>query len=227
MKKDSVASHYKGSEGVNYSKGVRQDTLNHFGFQLQKKPFIPYLKKHMHVLDFGCGNGSLAKALEPDVETIEGIEVNEYSRNLAINIQKLHVYDSLDSLPDIKKYNVIISNHVLEHIPDVINTLKVLRSHLVPDGLFITILPIDDFRSKRNKKWRPDDPDHHLHTWTPLLFGNTLSEAGFTPLELKIVTNAWTPRLFFLGDNFIQKIAGYLLSIYFKRRQLFAVASLN
>ena len=26
-----------------------------------------------------------------------------------------------------------------------------------------------------------DDPNFHLHTWTPVLFGNTLAEAGFLP----------------------------------------------
>ncbi len=224
MNKDSVASHYIGDMGKDYSSGVRQDVLNHFGFQLQKKPFLQYLNNKMNVLDFGCGNGSLAKAIEPYVATIEGVEVNECSRDLAINIQKLRVYQGLNTLSTEKKYDAIISNHVLEHIPNVIDTLKIIQTHLSPGGKFITMLPLDDFRSKINQKWRADDPDHHLHTWTPLLFGNTLFEAGFEPLELKVVTTAWTPRFFFLGDSIAQKVAGYLLSIYFKRRQLFAVA---
>jgi len=225
MGKDSIASHYRGDKGEEYSIGIKQDVLNHFGFQLQKKPFMPYLNMDMNVLDFGCGNGSLAKAIEPYVASIEGVEVNEFTRNMAIKEQNLKVHESLESLPDINKYNAIISNHVLEHIPNVISTLRILHKHLKPGGLFITILPIDDFRSKTNRNWRPGDPDHHLHTWTPLLFGNALSEAGYTPVKLKVMTSAWTPRLFFLGDGLAQNIAGYLLSAYLKRRQLFAVAT--
>lgn len=221
---DSVASHYKGDAGVKYSTGREQNVLNHLGYELQKTFFIPYLKIKMHVLDFGCGNGSLAKALEPYVASIEGVEINKYPRKLAINENHIKVYGSLDLLLKSKKYDAIISNHVLEHIPNVIDTLKIIYTHISPGGIFITMLPIDDFRSKVNRGWRADDENHHLHTWTPLLFGNTLSEAGFIPKELKIVTHAWTPKLFFLGDTWIQSAACRFLSVYLKRRQLLAVA---
>ena len=66
-----------------------------------------------------------------------------------------------------------------------------------------------------------------MQTWTPLLFGNVLQEAGLKPLELRVVTHAWTPKLFFLGDTMIQSAACYLLSVYLKRRQLLAVAINN
>lgn len=72
MGKDSIASHYRDEAGEKYSIGVGQDNLNHLGHQLQKKFFIPYLHKDMHVLDFGCVNGSIAKAIEPYVKSIEG-----------------------------------------------------------------------------------------------------------------------------------------------------------
>ena len=70
MGKDNIASHYRDKAGEEYSKGRQQDQLNHLGYQLQKEFFIPYLSKDMHVLDFGCGNGSLSKAIEPYVSSI-------------------------------------------------------------------------------------------------------------------------------------------------------------
>ena len=221
---DSVASHYKGEAGVKYSKGRGQNVLNHIGYELQKKFFTPYLKKNMNVLDFGCGNGSLAKALEPYVASIEGLEINKSPRKLAINENHIKVYSSLACLQKTKKYDAVISNHVLEHIPNVIDTLKLIYTHISPLGIFVTMLPIDDFRSKVNRTWNADDENHHLHTWTPLLFGNTLSEVGFVPKKLKIVTHAWSPKLFFLGDTWIQSVACRLLSVLLRRRQLLAVA---
>src|SRR3990172_1001281 len=222
---DSISPHYQGGRGEIYAtkRKYRQDVLNHLGYQLQKRFFAPFLKKNMNVLDFGCGNGSLAKALEPHVNSIEGLEVNSRPRDLAIS-QNLVVYDQISNLPDGKLYDAIISNHVLEHIPNVIATLKILRGHMQPDGIFIILLPIEDFRTARNKRWRSNDPDHHLHTWTPLLFGNTLQEAGLEPIKLSVITHTWTPKLFFLGDTWFQQLACYILSMLLKRRQLLAVA---
>ena len=227
MNQDNIASHYRGNSGEKYSTGRRQHILNHLGYQLQKKFFTSYLETNMEVLDFGCGSGSLAKAIAPSVKSIEGLEVNEFPRKMAIEQQHLVVHADLAAIPNDRKYNAIISNHVLEHIPNVVQTLKTLRSHLHNEGKFITMLPIEDFRTRRNRHWDPNDKDHHLQAWTPLLFGNVLQEAGFMPLELRVVTHAWTPKLFFLGDTMIQSAACYLLSVYLKRRQLLAVAINN
>lgn len=220
MKENNIASHYIGEKGKDY---LYNETLNHLGYQLQKKFYIPYLNKKMNVLDFGCGTGSLIVALQPYVGSIEGLEINENPRSIATIQQNLIVHESLETLPDSKKYDVIISNHVLEHIPNVVDTLKKLHNHLVPGGIFITVLPIDDFRSSENSHWNSNDKDHHLHTWTPLLFGNTLDEAGFLPKQLKVITSAWSPKFFFLGDTWMQSIINYLLSVFLKKRQLLAV----
>jgi 2-polyprenyl-3-methyl-5-hydroxy-6-metoxy-1,4-benzoquinol methylase len=222
--KDSIATHYQGADGKRYALGRRHDILNDLGSDLQCRYFTEFLKKDMNVLDFGCVNGSLANSIAPSVSSIEGLEVNPYTRDLAILRNNLTVFESLDALPPDRIYDAVVSNHVLEHIPNVVETLKGIRDRIVPGGLFITVLPIDDFREKINRKWSSDDPNKHLHTWTPLLFGNTLAEAGFSPQELKIVTSAWTPRLFFLGNGRLQSVAGYFLALMRKRRQLVAVA---
>ena len=224
MSKDSIASHYKGEEGDKYATGRDQNILNHLGYELQRKFYTPYLKKTMNVLDFGCGNGSMIKSIEPFVNSIEGVEINQLPRELAINEQKLTVFAGLDDIPEGKQYDVIVSNHVLEHIPNVIETLSILRSRLVPGGLFITMLPIEDFRTKANREWSTDDINHHLHSWAPLQFGNTLVEAGFQPKILKVITHAWSHKLFFLGEGWLQSLACNLLSRYLKRRQLLCVA---
>lgn len=219
-----VASHYVGEKGREYAYGHQQQILTHMGYRLQSKFFLPFLRTDMQVLDFGCGNGSLAKALQPHVKGIEGLEVNQYARELAI-MQGINVYDSITSIPNGKEYDAIISNHVLEHIPDVVTTLRLLRHYLCAGGICVVVVPIEDFRTRRNRHWNPRDKDHHLHTWTPLLFGNTLSEAGFTPRTLDVIASAWTPRLFFLGDTWLQSCASYLVSCCLRRRQLRAVAS--
>lgn len=223
MNNGLISNHYQGERGRKYVEG-RQDILNHLGYRLQSSFYLPHLKSEDEVLDFGCANGSLAMALKPKIRRIVGLEVNEHSRRLAEG-QGLEVYSSLDDLPKGQLFDKIISNHVLEHIPNVFGVLSILREHLKINGQLIVIVPIEDFREKRNLIWRENEYNRHLYTWTPLLFGNLLSEAGFTPLRLEVITQAWSPKLFFLGDGVIQRIAGFVLSVLKKRRQLLAVAT--
>lgn len=218
-----ISKHYQGARGAYYVAG-RQDVLNHRGYRLQSFFYMPYLTIEDEVLDFGCANGSLAMVLKPKVRRIVGLEVNEHSRQLAEG-QGLEVFPSLDDLPQGKSFDKIISNHVLEHIPNVFGTLCILREHLAVGGQLIVMVPIEDFREKRNRVWREDDYDRHLYTWTPLLFGNLLSEAGFIPLSLDVITSAWSPKLFFLGEGSVQHMAGFIFSFLKKRRQLLAVAT--
>ncbi len=219
-----VSDHYRGERGRQYVTG-RQDEprLDHLGHRLQAHLFEPFLSAGDDLLDFGCANGSLARALAPRVRSVTGLEVNEHSRALATE-HGLEVFASLASMPEQRQFDKIVSNHVLEHIPNVVGTLQVLRRHLRPDGRLVVVVPIEDHRTARNRQWRADDYDRHLYTWTPLLFGNLLDEAGFRPLRIEIVNLAWSPRLFFLGDGVAQRTANGLLATLLRRRQLRAVA---
>ena len=221
----SNEKYYSGESGKVYARHIGQDTVFHIGHVLQSKAYLPYLTENMDVLDFGCGNGALAKVISKSVRTIEGLEVNDYPRSLAEKENKLKVYSSIQDLSTSgKKFDAIISNHVLEHVPNPIETLKQLREFLRPDGVFVTMLPIDDYRSAENKHWQPGNLDRHLHTWTPLLIGNTFEDSGYFPTTIKIIKSAWSERFFFLGVGFIQTVVCRLLSSYLKRKQLFVVA---
>ena len=226
MNSNIISKHYIGEKGIEYAKGI-QDVGNHLGYKIQSRFFIPYLKKKWNILDFGCANGFISDNLLPFVSSIEGVEVNNYTREIAKQQIKGNIYNSVDEIPEEKKYDAIISNHVLEHIPDIYQTLVKLKKHLKKDGLLIIITPIESLQNKNNRKWKPNNIDNHLFTWTPLLFGNLLVEAGFKPLKFKIITSSWSPKLFFLGDNFLQKTANYLYAIFKRNKQLFTIAENN
>ena len=225
---ESNDKYYSGESGEAYAKHIGQDTLFHKGHVLQSKFYLPYLSENMDVLDFGCGNGALAKILSQSVRSIEGLEVNDYPRSLAKTRNNLKTYSSIQDLSvSGKKFDAIISNHVLEHVPNPIETLKQLREFLKPNGILVMMLPIDDFRSAENKQWQPGNLDRHLHTWTPLLIGNTFEDSGYFPTTIKIISSAWSERFLFLGVGFIQTVVCRLLSSYLKSKQLLVVAQLS
>lgn len=221
-----IAKDYTGDKGKAYAIERGQDNLNHLGDKIQASLFLKHLKPDDDVLDFGCGNGSIAKQIVPHTKSICGLEVNLYPRALAVG-QGLTVYGTIAEIPDEVQFDVIISNHVFEHVVNVVETLQELRKRVRPGGRMILILPLDDWRQKSNANWHASDPNHHLHTWTPLLIGNTLAEAGFQPQAIRVLTFAWSYKLFFLGDGVVQHLACRLLSIFKKKRQILAIAINN
>jgi 2-polyprenyl-3-methyl-5-hydroxy-6-metoxy-1,4-benzoquinol methylase len=218
-----TSQHYAGPRGEQYAAHRQSDPLNP-GYAIDFAYFRPYLKGTDVVLDFGCGNGGILRLIEQMVEHAEGLEVNPASASIA-RLQNLTVFSSLDALAHEPRYNVIVSNHVLEHVRDACSTLEELRAHLKPGGRLVVKLPIDDARAPYQREWSRDDPDHHLQTWTPRLFANALFESGFEVNECRVIASAWHPRLFPLTKIGLGRFAFWMFALVKRRRQLFAVAT--
>lgn len=216
---ESSSSFYLGEQGQNYFAYQNKDADAAARIELFK--FRPYISAQDSVLDFGCGGGWILRALQP--VRAAGVEINPAARAVCEAHGTL-VYPTLDAVPE-ATFTRIISHHCLEHVPFPIETLKALHQRLETDGRLILVLPVDDWR--RQHDFTGTDKDHHLHTWTPRLIANTLSEAGFTCLEARILTHAfprfWRP-LSRLLPGFLFDLACRFWAIGSKRRQLLAVA---
>lgn len=217
-----ISPHYLGERGAAYLT-ARLGDPHHQGYALNAEHFLPYLSSADRLLDFGCGNGGMLRVLQQHVGAATGVEVNPAARNLAAE-SGLEVFGSLDELPEEQAFDVVVSNHVLEHVRDVPSTLERLRTKLVSGGRLLLKLPLDDWRASEQQRWQTPDVDHHLQTWTPLLLANVLREAGFVVRDCRVLTSAWHPRLFPLVKLGLAKPAFWILARWLKRRQLFAVA---
>ena len=218
---------YSGESGVNYAKNVGQEWIEHPGYQFQATRFTPHLAKEDSVLDFGCGNGSVARQILKQVRTLKGLEVNPYTREMAKKQIGTEVYASIEEIPKSEVFDVIYTNHVLEHIENPIETLRQLSVHLRPGGRMIIVVPAEDFRSGSQKDWWEEDSDHHLHTWTQRLMANTLRHAGLSPTNVKIESIAWVPQLFFLGNTGLFRFFCRLKGIVLRRHEIIALATLG
>ncbi len=220
---EQVSSHYLGAAGERYvAERLRDPT--HMGYALNLKWFQPHLRSSDRVLDFGCGSGGILRLVKESVATADGLEVNPAARAIAEQCG-CRVWPSLEDLPADALYDAIISNHVLEHVPNVCGTLIALRKHLRPAGLFIAKLPIDDVHAPRQRTWSADDVDHHLQTWTPRLFANVLLESGYEVRECRVLTWAWHPWLCPLTRVGLGPLAFWAFAVIKRRRQLFAVGA--
>ena len=138
------------------------------------------------VLDFGCAGGSLIASI--DCGKRLGVEINPVARRAASE-RGIVTYPALEDVPD-NSVDVVITSHTLEHIPHPYVALRQIRDKLKPDGKLVLLLPIDDWR--RGRKYHGGDVNNHLYTWTPLLLGNLLTEAGYRvhPSDIRRVRHA-------------------------------------
>ena len=94
------------------------------------------------VLDIGTGVGHLLAAFSEELPgfDIVGYDLNNDKEDLIrANGATDCYFGSLENIP--KKFDIITLNHVLEHLPDPVTTLKQASVLLKPDGYLAVIVP--------------------------------------------------------------------------------------
>jgi len=144
-----------------------------------------YLDEDVHgeLLDIGCAEGTLLKTIKEDFPclSINGLEPNPNFAAFARehtgtgNIFSGTFEDFLNGAGS-EKYDVITITHVLEHMPDPVKTLSMLRALLKKDGLLYVEVPnILDVRSKSIAQIHIA----HLIYFDPVTLQLCLDRAGF------------------------------------------------
>ncbi len=223
MKDNAInkVSHYQGEKGQEYFSW--QNAGKEFAAKIFWHKFHQYIKPTDIVIDFGCGGGQLLNVLECQKRI--GVEINPIAREFA-NHSGISCYETLDEIPN-GLADVVISHHALEHVEFPIGILREIRQKLKPDGLLLLCVPIDNWRLQNH--YDPKDQNHHLHTWTSQLLGNTLFEAGFKDFKITYHNRSWikgwTVFLYGRFPLWFFDLACYLHGILTgKGRELFAVA---
>jgi SAM-dependent methyltransferase len=174
-----VSAHYRGAQGSAYHRHY-QPLAAAFG-EVNARKFQRFVGPSDTVVDFGCGPGFTLARLQAG--SAIGVEVNDESRRFAESLG-IETATSADLLPE-KSADVVVSNHCLEHTLNPLEELQQLHRVLRPGGTIVLYVPVDDWRSRRQRRVDPD-VNHHLYTWTPLLLANLLREAGFTDPDCRI-----------------------------------------
>ena len=85
--------------------------------------------------------------------------------------------------------DIIISNHALEHALQPLKELKILYNKLKVGGKIIFIVPCESISCR----YKPNDINHHLYSWSPMCIGNLFTEAGFSVVESIPYLHKWPP----------------------------------
>jgi SAM-dependent methyltransferase len=216
------SGHYTGEAGSRYFDW--QNRNGEVSGRIEARKFKAYVKPTDSVLNFGCGGGHVLRNL--DCARRVGVEINPAARTIAVQ-GGMECHESIAGVQD-NSFDVVISNHALEHVENPIAVLRALRNKLRPAGVLVLCVPIDDWRTQQN--YDRQDISHHLHTWTPQLLGNSLFEAGFTPeqFSIRLLTHAWFPGTASVYGKLPELLFDVLCQMFAfvsKRRQLLAVAT--
>jgi SAM-dependent methyltransferase len=223
-----ISKHYLGEQGRGYFLNKFGSHMD-FGRIFQSRFFLQYCRDDWTMLDFGCANGLFLRNL-PARHKI-GVEVNPTAQKVLQEVnqnsmEKIELHSRLDTVQS-DLVDIVISNHCLEHTIEPFQTLKEILRVLRPGGIFVLIVPFDDYRNRKNKLWKPRDKDNHLYTWSPMNLGNLLQEAGFEVEQINIHTRAWSPKFFWVYHIFgecLFHICCYILGIYKSKREVFGKA---
>jgi len=185
-----------------------------------KIDFIYKLNEKSNILDVGCGNNSpfVTKIIKPKC-FYTGIDIhdyNQYAKHYADEylIVRPETFDvSISSLK--RKYDVVISNHNIEHVNDREATLNAMISRMRIDGLIYLAFPCMDsikFPSRKPTLNYYDDLTHKYEPPNYSLIVNILEKNNFEilystekyqPLVLKILGFVLEPISKLIGKNLL------------------------
>jgi len=183
-----------------------QSSVGMLSGSLNAEKFSEFVKSTDSVLDFGAGGGFLLASLNAARKV--GVEINAEARAYASKLH-LEMVESLEELPN-DAFDVVVSNHALEHTVAPLGIAKLLFDKLKPGGSAIIVVPCERY----DTKFVPNNRDQHLYTWSPMNIANLFSAAGFNVISSRRFAHRWPPKVEIVDRMFGRAICNLLCKIY-------------
>ena len=179
---EDYISHSNSNKGLfnKLYKIVRSITLR------QKVSFLG--KRIGMLLEFGSGTGELLAACQENGWKCIGVEPEEKARKQAYKNHKLELVETIDNL-ELAKNSIdrIMLWHVLEHIPNLQDTIERISRWLKTDGeLLIAVPNYKSWDAKHYKEhWAAYDVPRHLHHFDKNSMSMLLSQHNLEITKIK------------------------------------------
>lgn len=173
-----------------------QKTVGEFGGKANLFKFSDYICVTDNILDFGCGGGYLLDNI-PTVGRKVGIEINPVAR-VEAESKGIECFRDFEKVND-NSFDVIISNHALEHVENPVQVLKEFKRVAKHGALVVVVVP-----QETSKAVNMDDHNMHLYTWTPQNLVNLFKVCGIEVIKYKTICHTWIPHF-----QKVQKLVGW------------------
>lgn len=150
-------------------------------------------KKGGRLLDVGAGVGTLMYVASQKGFKVEGVEVSTWASTFAKEEKGLNVVAGTleDAQLETASFDVVVVNHVLEHVNNPLAMLAEIRRILKKDGLLVIGVPnIGSIMARlRGDRWASLRPKEHIWHFTPTTLKRLTSQAGFDEIYFEAKEN--------------------------------------
>ena len=138
-------------------------TVRYFTLRSKERLIKKWGNTNKTLLDYGCGTGHFLSHCQTKGWTIAGLEPNHIARKIANSNTGQKVFENIKDVPG--KYQVITLWHVLEHVPDLNQTISELTGKLEKSGTLIIAVPNPESWDAKHYKsfWAGYDVPRHLY----------------------------------------------------------------
>lgn len=146
------------------------------------------LKKHLSVrsnlLEIGAGSGSLLRFLRKRGLNVEGCDLAQSICDAIRDNDGIPMYNCpVGAIPQSRSYDVIVMNHVLEHVSAPVQFLKDVLSRLGEGGIVHIAVPNVWCWEAFLSGWVSYEP-YHLIYYNPVTLRSVVEKAGFEVLRI-------------------------------------------
>ncbi|HEX5083196.1 MAG TPA: class I SAM-dependent methyltransferase [Blastocatellia bacterium] len=150
---------------------------------------LPFKPGAARALEVGCGAGRLLKALAQAGWQVEGFEWDEQAAEIARRTtgQPVMVGDFQNTALPFGAYDLVVLQHVLEHLADTLRCLRKIADILAPGGRAVLIYPnIESLGALMFREdWLHWDPPRHLILPAESAIRKAADDVGLVTVSLK------------------------------------------
>jgi len=172
--------------------------------------------KYKKVFEYGVGLGQNIFLMENKF----GFDISKFALEFSTK-KGIQTYSSLDEIPE-ESFDIIIFCHVLEHLTNPTETLKLIKTKLKLGGKLVIVIPKEIHKKARYEMSK----DQHLFAWNFRIINNLLIHCGFKVLENKQYAGTGFHKLRHLAkiSYMFWKLATSLFGNMLNRKELVIVA---
>jgi len=137
-----------------------------------------YINSGSRVLELGCGGGNFIRAVAKDNPEASAVCIDYYNEPKDLPPSVRFIKQNLEEFELEEKFDLIIINHVLEHIKNPLGLLEKAKKKLNKNGKILIVVPNRDGFGNEARVYLPEHGKHYF-LWDRESLQYSLERLGF------------------------------------------------